>query len=701
MKIRFPTVLALFGCEIRMLLRDRRTIITAIVLPLVVMPLVLFGSRWTQQKRERTLAESTFQYAVEGSRSAWLRALIQQTRERLANESRTNSHAPFRLEEIAVTNAVQALDQHKIQFVLESVEAGSAPVATARTPETPENISMPSRVRPGAAPPAVRILYRGDRDDSNAAMGRIHELLLDARRFHRADLLADRGFTISLDAIGTLNERNIASKGETAGLALGKVLTLFVLIFIFSGGAVVANDLIAGEKERGTLETLLTTGAGRTEIVIAKHLVILGVAVFVTLVQAANLFVYVGLKLVPAAANLTAAITPGLTALILFLLLPVAALAAGVLLLVSGYARTYKEAQLYFPPVVIAGLVPALAAMLPGLPLRSAIAIVPIANLSVAVRDALIGSRDWWMISVSWITTAAFAAWTTRLAVRFLSTERLITASENDSADVAGGVALLGKQVWRWYALMWAVLWVVSGYLGNADLRVQITANLALVLFGGSLLMIKRYRLDWRTALAWRAPKPAVWLAVLWAVPSGLVTAGAVTRLADLFVPVSSEMMEEFTRSLLPEGLSLGQLLFFMAVMPGFFEELAFRGVLLHALRERLHPVLLALVVGTVFGLFHFALFRLLPTAFLGALFAAVTMLTGSIFPAMLWHAGNNALGIIAGREQLPLSELDPGVYGLALGMLGLAFWVFWRNRTPCPGLRRLRSRGAERGDLV
>jgi membrane protease YdiL (CAAX protease family) len=188
--------------------------------------------------------------------------------------------------------------------------------------------------------------------------------------------------------------------------------------------------------------------------------------------------------------------------------------------------------------------------------------------------------------------------------------------------------------------------------------------------------------------LALRAPKPVIWLAVLVAIPGGLLSGIGLFRLANVFVPVPPEMVEAFSELVTPGDIPFVQLLLFVALMPGCFEEIAFRGMLLHGLHRRLHPPALALVVGVTFGFFHFALFRLAPTAFLGVLLAAVTMLTGSIFPAMLWHAGNNALALVAARRQVPLAELDATSYVAGAVLLAAAFWVIWRNRTPYPGLR-------------
>jgi len=85
--------------------------------------------------------------------------------------------------------------------------------------------------------------------------------------------------------------------------------------------------------------------------------------------------------------------------------------------------------------------------------------------------------------------------------------------------------------------------------------------------------------------------------------------------------------------------------------------------------------------VGIIFGLFHVALFRFAPTAFLGVLLAAIVLLTGSIYPAMLWHALSNAASLLAFKAGLPLTDLDPLSYLLGAAILTVAMWVMWRNR--------------------
>ena len=193
--------------------------------------------------------------------------------------------------------------------------------------------------------------------------------------------------------------------------------------------------------------------------------------------------------------------------------------------------------------------------------------------------------------------------------------------------------------------------------------------------------MIRTYRLDWRETLSLRWPKPAVWLAVLVGVPGGMLTGAGVMTLANYVIPVPPQLVESFGQAVVPNNISTAQLFFFLAVLPGIFEEITFRGLLLSGLRRRFRPVLRVLVVGLVFGFYHVALFRLAPTAFLGVLLTCVTLLSGSIFPSMLWHILNNGLAILAYQWQAALSELDGPYFLCGPVLLGCAFWILWRER--------------------
>lgn len=661
MSPRTGRILALFRAEMKAVARDRRAIVTSVVLPMAIMPAFLFLTSWKARSDAKTLAEATARYAVSGPHAETVRSALASV---------------AGVAEVPAADPAQALEKGDIDVHVEAAAVIPVPgKADWREPVVPDA-------------PGIRLHHRGDRDASRTGMRRVRDALREGRNRLRAERLRERGFPVPLEAVAVLVEEDIAPAARRAGLTLGRSLTVFALLLVLTGCSVVATDAVAGERERGTLETLLTTAMGRGEIVAAKHLATLAVAVAITVIQAANLFVYVGLAVFPMPEGWTAAVTPGVALFLLVLYLPLASLAAAVLLFVSGQVKSYKEAQLYFLPVFLVGMVLASASFLPGVVLRSAIVVVPVANLAVAAREILVGSYDWLMIGLAWLTTAGAAAWTARRSVALLSAESWIAGGTSDEVEARGGPPLFRRRVGRWFAVLWAVLLVTSGFTTRLDARGQVAVNLLVLFLGASLLMIRRYRLPPREVLALRKPHPAAWLAVAVGVPGGLLAANAFFRLASQVLPIPPGWMEEFTKALTLPGVPTWQLLLFVALVPGVVEEITFRGLLLYGLHRRLAPWSLVLVVSIVFGLFHMALFRILPTAFIGVLLTAATLLTGSIFPAMAWHTANNALALLLARdgvalETLSLAETMPGFI-----LLAVSFWILWRTRRPYPDLR-------------
>jgi membrane protease YdiL (CAAX protease family) len=350
-----------------------------------------------------------------------------------------------------------------------------------------------------------------------------------------------------------------------------------------------------------------------------------------------------------------------------------------VLLLVSGQVRSYREGQIYLLPVFLGGLVPALAPLLPGLPLRSVALLVPVANVSLGVRDVMAGRLDWLGIAVAACVTALAAAFVTRISTRALSDEEALLGRAPLPADGNALRAFEGR-VTAWFAGMWALVFVASGAV--TGMRAQILFNQLVVFLGLSLLIARRYRLPVRQLLGLRPVRGPVLVAAVLAAPASVLIASAVFRLSSAWLPVSRSMLQELSDALSPRGMWAGERVFLFALLPAVCEELAFRGVLVQGLKRRLPPLALCLVGGCLFGLFHFAYFRLVPTAVLGMLLTAIALLTRSTVPGMIVHAGNNTLALLAADRELPLDGLPPSVYVAALLALGASFWVFYRCRT-------------------
>ena len=700
MRLFSKPLLEFYRQELRMFLRDRRAVLLSIILPVIVMPLLIFGSHWAQQRRARELETVTHKYVLLGPSAPQLRSVIAEgIKQGWTRGNDDDKNARFKLAEVQETDPKRRLSEEKIDFYLEAQppkpeRTGVQP----RTDTTPPGDLDPEDGQKGILTgredvPTVTVYFRGDRDSSRKGASGLRELLLRSRREARHSLLAARGFPFEPRDLAKVETRDLATKDQASGLYVGRFLTLFLIFFLMVGGSAVAVDSIAGEKERGTLETLLTTSIRRADIIGAKMLLVLTVSFVITGLQVINLLVYMGFNLIKLPEGLTVTISPGRALLLLLLYLPVIFLASGSLLLISGLAKTYKEAQLYFTPLFFLFLLPAIAPLFPGLKLRSAMALLPISNISLGVKEILVGRYDWPMLLLSWLVTAGAGIYVARRVTNTLITEKLITASETDLADLRGGPDLFPRHVLKWFGLIWVILLAVAVNVESLQsMWAQVLFNVVFLFCGTSFFLIWRYRLPVKEALALRSVHPAVWPAVLIGAPASLVLAHGVFRLANLFLPVPEKLLESFNQMVIPTDVPIWQVLLLVAVIPGIGEELTFRGVLLHGLRRRYHPVVLALVVGGIFGFFHVALFRLFPTAFLGVILTGVTLLTGSIFPAMLWHALNNATSVLLGYYKTAPTELTWVHTVLSLLLLGIAFGLMWLFRTPYPGLRRKRK---------
>jgi len=289
------------------------------------------------------------------------------------------------------------------------------------------------------------------------------------------------------------------------------------------------------------------------------------------------------------------------------------------------------------------------------------------------------------MIAITFAVMAFTAAVLTRASTRLLSREDIIVPSQGEREAFIGGAALFRKRVLRWFAVMWAAIFAIAANVPQlATFRAQLLFNEFAVFGGGALLMLWVYRLKPREALALRPVRWPVWIAVVLAAPAGNLMGVALFKLLSYVFPVSQAAAEQMA-AMMPKDIPMWHLYIYIGIIPGVLEELVFRGVLLYGLRRRVRPLFLPLVVGLIFGMFHFALFRIGPTAFLGVLLTVIAMLTGSVFPGIVLHALNNSFALWAAAHNFDVAKLEPWHYGAATLIFGLAMWIIYRTRAGAP----------------
>jgi sodium transport system permease protein len=227
-----------------------------------------------------------------------------------------------------------------------------------------------------------------------------------------------------------LTRVNTAEQRENIGESMGAILAYALVLLCLSGAMYPAVDMGAGEKERGTLETLLICPVSRTAIVLGKFLTVLTTALMTALITVVSLGVWGAI--ISAFADLSkvsealASITIVDLMLMFSLLLPTAAIFAALLLAISIYARTFKEAQNYMSPLTILVIVPLMIAMAPGMELDVTTALIPLTNIALAIKELLKGTADYGLLALIFASTTALAGALIAFCVHWFQQEKVL-----------------------------------------------------------------------------------------------------------------------------------------------------------------------------------------------------------------------------------------------------------------------------------
>jgi sodium transport system permease protein len=234
--------------------------------------------------------------------------------------------------------------------------------------------------------------------------------------------------------------QNVAPPEKVGGNLVGGMIPYLFILLCFTGAMYPAMDLTAGEKERGTMETILCSPVARIDLVLGKFLMVLtaslGTVVFsltsmiLSFVIGGSLFASsgAGVAVKKAAANMETIpmLDPVGVLTVLAMVLPVAVLFCAVLLAVSLYAKSIKEASSYVSPMIIVIIIPAMMGLLPGVELNARLALVPILNIALVSKELVSGVFHWNYLALIFGSTCLYAALALGLCVRMFNREEVM-----------------------------------------------------------------------------------------------------------------------------------------------------------------------------------------------------------------------------------------------------------------------------------
>src|SRR5579859_1805973 len=284
----------------------------------------------------------------------------------------------------------------------------------------------------------VKIYYYEGELKSSFGADRVEKFLKDYREQVVKDRLAAKNVPAAVLTPFEVKQENVAPPEKVSGSSVGGFIGYLVVLLCMTGAMYPAIDLTAGEKERGTMETILSSPISRLDLVLGKFLLVLSAALATAALSVFSMGIsFSVLSRLNASsgsghgdsAALLLQLGPKAVASIFLMALPLAVLFSAVLMTIALFAKSHKEAQSYLTPMTFLVVIPAVASLLPGVDLTPKLALVPILNTSLVCKEIMTGTYHWNSIVLIFVSTCVYAAVALFLAVKTFQRESVLFRS--------------------------------------------------------------------------------------------------------------------------------------------------------------------------------------------------------------------------------------------------------------------------------
>ncbi len=631
--------------ELRETLRDRRTLMTLVLMPLLVYPLLgVILQKALLTAALRPAEEVSYSIALASEEEAYrFQALLGRGNALLPDQPelpKIDLHVPKTPEE----------DFSGENFIT----GGNADLVVLFRERAVENAADL------AIPMEVELLYAKGSSRSQTLALAIEQRLHAVNFEHSTRLLRQRD--VPLDGMSRVIVTPLDPRGEVIpAFSLATFIPLMLILMTVTGAVYPAIDLTAGERERGTLEVLVAAPVPRMELLSAKFVAVLTVAMLTAIVNLAAMLMTVYASGLEQLVFGEASLSWRVMIQILGLLCLFAAFFSAVLLALTSFARSFKEAQAYLIPLMLVALAPGVFSLTPGLRMNSLLAVTPLVNIVLLGRDLLEGQLVPVFFVGAVVSTVLYALLALALAARVFGSDAILYGSQGSVRDwFRRPETPRDRPTLTQVMFALAVLFPAFVVLGSLpsrfpalplNSRLGLSAVVTILLFAGwPVLMAWRNHVRFASAFRMAGTAPGFFLvALLWG--------GALwIWVYELKISTTSpERLEELRRMFEDSGLDFSEvplpwLLLTLAVVPAVCEEWFFRGYLLSGLRTKLSDVQAVVVSAVLFGLFHdivrdVLLFdRFFTSGAMGLMLGWLAVRSGSVWPGMLLHAVHNGL---------------------------------------------------------
>ena len=517
----------------------------------------------------------------------------------------------------------------------------------------------------------IIVEYTSTNQDSGYTEGLLEDLAQIYKEELLAEKLADYNLTEEFLNPVTYEAKDSVSESESLGMTLGGSLGMMLVVTIMLGAFYPAIDATTGEKERGTLETLLTLPVTNFQMIMSKYIAVALFACVTAVLSLLSLGASV-LFLLNSVITADSEVFAGIDFSMIVSWMPVLLLVMIVTALFITafsmcfciFAKSFKEANNYITPVMLIVMFASMVSMLPTAVLDYKTALIPIVNVSLLIKQVMAQQMNLTLAGITIGINFCYSVLIVWILAKMYDSENILFTDGFQSFKVfekrsdikPGTVPKVGDLI-----LSVVVLLLLSLYLGLAIGAKSVfgsTVVTQILILAMPLLLAWYMKSDVKTLFSLKVPKVKAlaggFILYVGVYALMLVVSVALTRV----FPESAQNTQMTFEVLMEQPFMLVVLV--MAIMPAIGEELYFRGLILGSLRHRYSAVWAIVVSSIIFGAFHLSLVKILPTGMLGACFAYVAYQSGSIYIGMFLHFFNNLMSAITMKYPQQMEKMLP-----------------------------------------
>ena len=646
--------IAIFKKELTELFRSKRTIFVMFILPLILYPIIIIGISTVVMKIEQKQEAESSIIGVSADDSGLY----------------------------ATVSAFDGIDVVTVPAG-EEVSAINDGIADAIISKDGENYV---------------VTYNSSVSRSERAYSGLEKKLSELKTETTEKLLEQNG----LDKGTILNpfeirQNDTASEEQTVGSILGSVIPILLIIGVFLGSMIPTLDVTAGEKERGTQETLMTFPISGSELLSGKILTVGFFGVLSSLLYMVTVGI-LGVYLSSMLGTLGVEFSLNLSTFIGPLFLTAVAVAAfavfigTVMICICMFAESTKEAESLLSVVLVVIMFVSYIGFL-DISLTKTLSIVPVLNVVLLIKSVFALNYDFTAIILVVLSNIAYASAAILVAGKMYTSERLLfkehegTLINRNTIRAKGSLPAVGDGI-----LVLAVGMMLNLYLGSLfQLKFGLPGvGISQLIFAVVAISAVWFgKTDYHAVFSLKKLKIGTVLPIIILAMGSFILFNTVCNpIAELFEDSSNEYMDIMSQ--LEEGQSFWSMLFFAALAPAVCEEILFRGYFLSSLRKSVKPVVAIAVSALSFGIYHLNLYQGCYAFLLGLVLAYAVYKTGSIFSSMLIHFICNGIAMVLTFYGDKLENLLPFLSGnsplvfiifLAVGLALTSVGILLLNR--------------------